>query len=485
MALRFSPARGAGALSLSALTRGPQGDAATIAAGSATSLAAGSSPTVTNSGSSSAATFNFGIPRGADTGIKWLYDSTTSMADPGSGDIRFNNATMSSVTAIAVSATGSGSDVSDYVATWDNSTNTTKGHILIREEAGAVAAIFQVDSVTDNTDWLQIAVTYVSGSLSLTAADPLYVTPFLIGNKGADGEVAGPGVSVDSEIALFNGVDGATLKRASGSGLVAASSGVFTGPRTITAPAAGITVSNGDGVAGNPTLALADDLAALEGMSGTGLVARTASNTYAQRTLTAGTGLSVSDGDGVSGNPTVSLATANNPVGKQTIWVPASAMLSATTSGPASAQYESSTNDRNLKVLDFDASADEHAHFNISFPKGWDEGTITFRVKWQSTATDTDGVAWGLEGTAISDNESLDAAWGTAVVVTDDAQSAAGEQYTTSESSAVTIAGSPAEGDVCYFRIFRDVSDANDDMTEDARLIGVEIFYTTNAATDA
>lgn len=173
-----------------------------------------------------------------------------------------------------------------------------------------------------------------------------------------------------------------------------------------------------------------------------------------------------------------------SPVGKQTIWIPASAMIAATTSGPASAQYESSTNDRNLKVLDFDASADEHAHFNISFPKGWNESTVTFRVKWQSTATDTDGVAWGLEGSAISDNEDLDAAWGTAVVVTDDAQSAAGEQYTTSESSAVTIAGTPAAGDICYFRIFRDVSDANDDMTEDARLIGVEIFYTTDAAND-
>ena len=43
----------------------PAGAAATIAAGSATGLAAGASPTVTNSGSSSAATFNFGIPAGA------------------------------------------------------------------------------------------------------------------------------------------------------------------------------------------------------------------------------------------------------------------------------------------------------------------------------------------------------------------------------------------------------------------------------------
>ena len=44
---------------------GPAGTAATIAAGTATTLPYGSTPTVTNSGSSSAATFNFGIPAGA------------------------------------------------------------------------------------------------------------------------------------------------------------------------------------------------------------------------------------------------------------------------------------------------------------------------------------------------------------------------------------------------------------------------------------
>lgn len=45
--------------------KGAPGQAATITAGSATPLAPGATPTVTNSGSSSAAVFNFGIPTGA------------------------------------------------------------------------------------------------------------------------------------------------------------------------------------------------------------------------------------------------------------------------------------------------------------------------------------------------------------------------------------------------------------------------------------
>lgn len=180
------------------------------------------------------------------------------------------------------------------------------------------------------------------------------------------------------------------------------------------------------------------------------------------------------------------VGTSGTVVGKQTIWIPASAMAPATTAGCAAlAQLETGSNKVNYPVLDFDATADEHAHFNIAFPKSWNLSTVSFRGYWSSTATDTDGVAWGLQAVAISDNEAIDAAWGTAVVVTDDAQGAAGEVYVTDESTAITIAGTPAAEDLVMFRIFRDVSDANDDMAEDARLIGIKVFYTTNAGNDA
>jgi hypothetical protein len=532
MPTRFQPARGSAVLG--AIARGPTGLAATIEVGSTSTSAAGSSATVTNTGSTSAASLAFSIPRGADAGIKWLYDATTSMADPGSGDIRFNNATLSSVTAIAVSATGSGSDVSDFVAAWDNSTNPTPAYIMIREEAGAVAAIFSLSAVTDNTDWLQLTVTYVSGSLSLTAADPLYVTPLLIGNEGNDGEVAGPGSSVDMEIALFDGITGATLERATGSGLVVANSGVYTGPRTLTGTANQITVTNGSGTAGNPTISLPADvivptvitapntgLHILDTNASHDLIIAPGSDLTADHTLTLTTG----DADRtvtISGNATISqdysstgsptfatptvtglnvgststtltesaagiVAVEGTPLlkaGKQTIWIPASAMWARTTNGPGAASRELTTGgDIMIKGLAFDTTTEEAAQFYIAFPKSWDKGTITFRAHWTNVnGLTTETVSWGLSAGAFTDSDAIDSTdLGTEVRVSD-TWLAANDLHVTAESSAVTVGNTPIDADLVIGQIARSVS--NDNMTGDAELLGVEIFFTTNAATD-
>jgi hypothetical protein len=80
--------------------------------------------------------------------------------------------------------------------------------------------------------------------------------------------------------------------------------------RTLVGPAAGISITNGDGVSGNPTLALVNDLSALEGLSSTGIAVRSASDTWVQRTITAGASIGVTNGDGVSGNPTIAVTEA-------------------------------------------------------------------------------------------------------------------------------------------------------------------------------
>lgn len=91
-------------------------------------------------------------------------------------------------------------------------------------------------------------------------------------------------------------------------GLIAKTAANTYAQRTLTGPSEGITVSNGNGASGNPTLALANDLGAIEALASTGFAARTTTDTWAQRTIT-GTAnqIAVTNGDGVSGNPTLAL----------------------------------------------------------------------------------------------------------------------------------------------------------------------------------
>jgi hypothetical protein len=94
--------------------------------------------------------------------------------------------------------------------------------------------------------------------------------------------------------------------------------------RSLTQPAAGITISNADGVSGNPTFALANDLAAVEGLATTGLAVRTGADTWTTRGMVGTTQeIDVTNGDGVAGNPLVALSPNTAIPGTEGINLPA------------------------------------------------------------------------------------------------------------------------------------------------------------------
>ena len=171
--------------------------------------------------------------------------------------------------------------------------------------------------------------------------------------------------------------------------------------------------------------------------------------------------------------------------GKESIWVPANAMNPTESNGCSKLTAVETTSGRpDMQVLDFDKDSDENAQFTIAFPKSWNLGTLTYQVFWSGLAATT-GVSWYLQAVAMNDNETIDVAYGTAIGIDDDAQGAIEELLVSAESSALTIAGTPADNDLTYFRIGRDVSAGNDDMAGDARLHGIKVFFTTDAANDA
>ena len=206
------------------------------------------------------------------------------------------------------------------------------------------------------------------------------------------------------------------------------------------------------------------------------------SNLSADRTLTIATGdasrtLTLSANATLTGSPVEQ--------GLHTLWVPATAMVSRTTNGAASGTAETTTNKVMLATLDFDTATQEFAQFFVRMPKSWNEGTVTFAPTWSHASTTTNfGVVWGLAGVAFSNDDAADTAFGTAQTSTDTGGTT-NDVYVGPTSSAITIAGTPAAEDFVVFQVNRTVSDGSDTMAIDARLHGVTLYFTLDAATDA
>ena len=171
--------------------------------------------------------------------------------------------------------------------------------------------------------------------------------------------------------------------------------------------------------------------------------------------------------------------------GTETIFIPAQAMFGTTTNGADANAVETTALRPELKVLDFDAGTRENAQFSIAMPKSWNLSTVTYQVFWSPSNTNTGNCIFGLEGVATSEGDTADVAFSGAVEVTDAGIGTVEDVQMTAVSSAMTIAGSPADDDYTFFQLYRDAADGSDTFTGDARVMGIKLFYTTDAANDA
>ena len=120
--------------------------------------------------------------------LTYTFASSVTMADPGAGLVRFNNATVASVTALAFDATSAATgnpDISDWITTWDDSDSPITGYLTLQKfGAAATFAIFAVTAITDNTGWLQVTVTFVDSNGTWSAGDVAYISFSRAGDAG-------------------------------------------------------------------------------------------------------------------------------------------------------------------------------------------------------------------------------------------------------------------------------------------------------------
>jgi hypothetical protein len=214
------------------------------------------------------------------------------------------------------------------------------------------------------------------------------------------------------------------------------------------------------------------------------LATRVSANVYSRATpLASSTGSAVSFSAGTK-DVFITLPAARI-AGRQEIWIPAGAMVPQVTNGAAEGSGETTTNDVMRRTLDYDPTTAEYAQFSWRMPKSWNEGTVTFIPIWSHPSTTTNfGVVWDMCGVALSNDDALDTAFGTAQTSTDTGGTT-DDIYEGPESSAITIAGTPTVGDVVHFRVARAPSNGSDTMAVDARLHGVVLVITTDALSDA
>jgi len=233
-------------------------------------------------------------------------DSAGNVFDvyPGNG---LGTVTSVNLTAPAAGITASGGPV------------TTSGSITLAlaDDLAALEALTGTNTIyyrSGVSTWTAVTIgsglSFAAGTLTATGSGGS-VTSVNLTAPAAGITVSGGPITTSGSITLALADDLAAVEGLASTGIAVRTAASTWTTRTLTGPAAGISVSNGDGVAGNPTLALANDLAAVEGLASTGMVARTASDTWTTRTI-AGTAsrVSVANGDGVAAAPTIDIDAA-------------------------------------------------------------------------------------------------------------------------------------------------------------------------------
>ena len=133
---------------------------------------------------------------GAIPGYAYNFDTSTTDADPGAGDIRFNNGTYASATAIYIDdVDANGVTTSTDVLTWDDSTSTIKGylHIVDTNDPTTYARFSITGSSTDGSGYNKLAVTHLASNNTFSAADNLSVHFTRVGDKGDTGSTGATG----------------------------------------------------------------------------------------------------------------------------------------------------------------------------------------------------------------------------------------------------------------------------------------------------
>jgi hypothetical protein len=152
------------------------------------------------------------------TSLPYTFSTTTTDSDPGSGIVRFNNATQNAATEIYIDDEDSdGTDVSGVIAllAGGNNPSSVLGYVTIRKEFAPENFItMKITTLTSASGYTKLVGTVEasSGATPFSDTDNLYFSIDVSGDKGDPGDLSGPGSSTDNAIVRWDGTGGSTLQ---------------------------------------------------------------------------------------------------------------------------------------------------------------------------------------------------------------------------------------------------------------------------------
>jgi hypothetical protein len=109
-----------------------------------------------------------GVVGGSGFAFDYNLLNNTQSTDPGGGNVKFNNTTISSATAIYIDDTDrSTANLDNYINSFASVPGTPKAHVqIMNKDDNSEYALFAINSITDNGGWFTFSATFLSSSLS-------------------------------------------------------------------------------------------------------------------------------------------------------------------------------------------------------------------------------------------------------------------------------------------------------------------------------
>jgi hypothetical protein len=155
------------------------------------------------------------------TSLQYTFSTTTTDSDPGSGNVRLNNATQNAATEIYIDdEDNDGTNVSGVIAllSGGNNPSSVLGYVTIRKEFAPENFItMKITTLTSASGYTKLVGTVEasSGATPFSDTDNLYFSIDVSGDKGDPGDLSGPGSSTDNAIVRWDGTSGTTTQNSS------------------------------------------------------------------------------------------------------------------------------------------------------------------------------------------------------------------------------------------------------------------------------